>query len=507
MANPMSTAETISRWVTDRAAIRRVVDGLQNLMTGFGTARDKSTYARYADAPLLSVWDIETLLKDSPLARKVVTKIPQDALRGGFSVKRKGKNDSEYVEEARLLAERCNELQVTESLYRAAWLSRAFGGAGVVLSLLGAGGPSTELDDEDVGEAGLLALRSCDRQDFNPAHWRPDGSTDVWWWQPVSPGGGPQALQMTRLHTSRVVWFRGADTTDRARVRNQYWDLSVLQALFQTLVSYDGYWASLDAQVSDASQAVTHIQGFIEALASNTGDVAAALQKRFALMDMSRSNAKMLVLDAGDKDGNGREDFEVVERASLASMDKLTSVYLNRFAADAGYPVSVLFEQAAAGTNATGESDLTLHYNNVSAYQAAHLMRPATRLVRLVARDLGLADPDEWEVCFPQLYVPKPLDVASAEKMRVDSTIGLVTAGIIVEEEAALSLHEVAPSLRLAVDRTARERALKDALKEVADRTINEEPAPVAPAGTPGQASKASGRKTKAQPQKKPLGG
>lgn len=458
-------------WIKNSAIARRVNDALQNIMSGIGTSRDKSTWSRYIDAPILTVYDLEQLFKDSALARKVVVKIPQDALRAGFKVRRKkGTEKPTDKDDAKAIADRCNELGVTKALFKAACWGRLFGGGGIVLAVQGAGAPSSPLKHENI--TGITYLRVCDRQDFKPAYWAPDGSTERWYWERRSLGGGPVGIPLVELHTTRVLWFGGATTTDRARERNEYWDLSILQALFATLVSYDGYWASLDAQVGDASQAVFHLQGFIAALASNSGEAAELLAKRLRLMDQNRSNARALVMDAGDKDGNGREEFDVIERASLAAMDKLTGVFINRFACDAGYPVSILFEQAAAGTNATGESDLNLYYNSVDTFRNDVLTAPATTLVRDVARDLKIADPDDFEIYWPALFIPKPLDVATAEKMRIDAVLGLVGEGVVLEEEVAINLDIIAPSLGLEIDLESRKAALKAGLLEVKDRTV-----------------------------------
>jgi phage-related protein (TIGR01555 family) len=273
--------------------------------------------------------------------------------------------------------------------------------------------------------------------------------------------------------------------------KNSGWHHSVLDALKETLMSFDSFWSSIDSQIIDASQAVFHLSGFIDALASNSGETREALRKRLALMDLSRSSAKALVLDAGDEKGAGREDFTVIERGSLASMDKLVGTYLNRFAAAAGYPVSVLFGQSAAGTNATGESDLILHFQTVDVYREGALTRPAEKMVRLVARELGLEDPDEWCIEWPELWTPKPLDVASAEKMRIDASIGLVTSGIALAEEVALSLGRVAPSLGLVLDAESRLKALEGGLVEVEERTLGEEAAPEATGISSGRSTKA----------------
>lgn len=503
-----------SQWAIKKADELRVTDALVNLVTGLGTSRDKSMFTAYVDSPMLTVFDLETLWKDSALARKIVSKLPKDALRNGFTVRRRGSSVDDSDEEMCCLNHRLVELKVCKLLYQASVWGRLFGGAGIVMSLVGAGGPSTKLDLTRV--LGIDSLRVCDRQDFRPAYWGPDGSTERWWWQRVSKGGGPVGVPVMELHTSRVLWFGGAETTDRGRVRNEYWDHSVLQAVFKTLLSYDAYWASLDAQVMDASQAVFHLQGFIKALAESSSETGQALSKRLAIMDRGRSNSRALVLDAGDNEGKGREDFQVVERASLANMDKLTDRYTAKLATDTWYPVSVLFEQAASGTNATGESDLILYFNNVDVFRTNELQPQAEELVRLVAQELGITDCDELEIVWPELWKPKPLDIASAEKMKVDSAIGLIGAGAVLEEEVALSLDTLAPNMGLKVDRDARKEAMKAGLDEVMKRTVMDPSAgevaaqttvkkagmsmPMpgkAPAGGP--ANKASGRATKAK--------
>lgn len=504
------------KWITDSFIAKKMNDALANIMSGIGTSRDKSTWNRYVDAPILSVYDLETLWKDSALARKIISKIPQDALRAGFSVKRKPTTPAKAGEsdeatnnddvDAEAIAKRCNELGVTKALFKASCWGRLFGGGAIVLAVEGTGGPETELDPLLIRK--INYLRVCDRQDFRPAYWRPDGSTQRWFWQRRSVGGGPVGVPLVELDTTRALWFGGAVTTDRARERNEYWDLSILQAMFNTLVAYDGYWASLDAQVSDSSQAVFHLQGFISALASNSGETAEVLAKRLRLMDQNRSNSRALVMDAGDKDGNGREEFNVIERASLANMDKLSQMYLTRMSTDAGYPVTVLFETSASGSNATGENDMNQHYNNVGEFRNTVLHDPATYLVQAVARELGISAPEEWAVCWPELYIPKPLDVASAEKMRIDSVVGLVTAGIALEEEVAVSMDKIAPSLGLHLDKGARKDAMAAGLDDVRNRTLMDPSEgeiaaqtavkKAAPAGGPA-ASKSSGRATKAK--------
>jgi phage-related protein (TIGR01555 family) len=482
---------SISRWVTEKAASLRITDALVNIMTGLGTSRDKTAYSAYSDFTPLTPAELDTLFASSALARKAVMLLVDDALRKGFRVVREGAEPGEYRQEAAEIEERLKALGLRGALTDAAWKGRLFGAAGIVLGVRGAGPLTSELDPTKV--TAIEFVRADDRQNFTPAKYGPDGSVTVWNWTRTSVRGGHLAIPTVQIHDSRILWLYGAATTDRGMRTNGGWSHSVLDPLKETLIAYDSFWSSIDSQVVDASQAVFHLSGFIDALASNSGETGDALRKRLALMDISRSSAKALVLDAGDATGAGREDFQVIERGSLAAMDRLVSTYLNRFAAAAGYPVSVLFGQAAAGTNATGESDLILHFQAVDIYRESALTAPAEKMVRLVAQELGIADPEEWCIEWPELWTPKPLDVASAEKMRVDAAIGLVSSGVALAEEIALSLGRIAPSLGLVLDAESRLKALEGGLAEVEERTLEADPE------TPTASGVSSGRSVRAQ--------
>jgi hypothetical protein len=187
-------------------------------------------------------------------------------------------------------------------------------------------------------------------------------------------------------------------------------------------------------------------------------------------MDMMRSTVRAIMLEAGDEDGKGGEEFEVVERATLGTLDGVMQQYYVRLATAARMPLTVLLGMSPAGMDATGEADMILYYNTVDVYRQKTLGPRILRLVKLIARELGDEDPSGWEIQWPELARPKPLDVDTAEKMRIDSLVGLIGAQVLLPEEAALNLDSVAPKLGIKLDKESRHVALEAGLAEVEER-------------------------------------
>lgn len=496
-----------------KAKLHAANDAITNMVTGIGTSRDKTRGNFYFDAPPLDVYTLEALFANNDLAYTIVTKPVDDALRAWFGVEQHEPSKDED-ERARAIMGKLEELGAKDLMKDGATWGRLFGGGGVVLVVDGAGDPSMPLDDDKVTD--VVSLVAFDRQDMQAVRWYKNGQPQVYLWtRPPTYGGPVPAPQL--VHESRLLLFGGARTTNRRKAINYGWDLSILQRVYEVLKAYDAMWASVDNMFADASQAVFKMQGLIQSLAEADGEGTQDVQTRLAFMDMVRSSAKAIMLDAGNKaQGEEAESFEVVERSTLGTLDGVIQAYMIRLATAARMPLTVLLGMAPAGMDATGESDMVLYFNTIDIYRADDLEPNFLRLVRLCARAVGDAEPESWCIRWPELARPKPVDVATAEKMNVDAAVSLITSQALLPEEVALNLSRIAPSMNLRIDLEPRKTALEDGLAEVENREIGvgrleaeaeiktesavqvAESKPVAPA--PAQpAGKTSGRKTKAK--------
>lgn len=515
--------DPVARRALKKAELGAYMDAFRNEMTGLGTSRSKITYGEYVPEPLLDQVTLEALFKDNDLARKIVAKPVDDALREGFTLRRKNSTPADDADDAADLIKAYKKLMRDrlggDKLKRAAIQARLHGGGGLLLGARGGGALNKPLDDLDVVE--ITYFTAWDRTCMTATEWYPDGSPAMFHYSPKGLKRGAGKMQL--IHESRLIFFPGAVTTDTARAENEDWDHSVLQSVYQTLKSFDQMFASTDAMFADASQAIFKLQGLIKALAEADGEGEKEAATRLALLDMMRSSTRAIMLEAGSDEGDPEESYEVVERQTLGTLDKVIQQYYVRLAAAANMPLTVLLGMAPAGMDATGESDMVLYFNTIDVYRREALTPTITRIINILARTLEPRETededededeeleeDEWEVCWPELARPKPLDVSTSENMAITSIGSLVERQIVLPEEAALNLQKICPSLNLVIDLESRKKALKDALAEVEKREMSgpgkeeEPPAGKLPGGA-ARPAKQSERKTPSKQAKRQI--
>jgi phage-related protein (TIGR01555 family) len=447
------------------ARLVAVMDGLYNPVTGAGTSRSKGSHSTYVADLRLTDEVIENLFRDNDIARKIITKIVNAALGPGFTIRRADQTALDDMDAGAAILKKWRDLGGDEKFKRAACWARAFGGGGLIAAAVGSGSMSSPLDPESVED--VVLLEDWDKQALSPATYYPTGSVETWYYSPPA-GPGPDMRERIAIHESRLFRFTGPMTTNTERQRNQGWDNSCLQAPYNVIRSFDNMWGSIEDMWADASQRVFKLQGFAEGIMESTGDGEKDVFTRLQFTDLMSSMRRAIFLDAGTKE-EPAESFEVVERTAFGTLSDMTDRQANRLAAAADMPLTVLFGVSPNGMDATGESDLILWFNTVDEYRRTVLTPVLTKIIRLLAHVEKDSDPDSWVIEWPELQRPKPLDVSTAENMRVRTAVELVNVGAVEPEELSLSLSRMAPNLNLWVDTESRRKALKDALKLVAE--------------------------------------
>lgn len=344
-----------------------IADTLQNLFSGMGTGKDKSTHARWHFVPL-GADEIENAYEGDWLSKKLINIPPEDMTREW----RDWQTDSANIEKIEALEK---SLLIQQKVTRAMQLARLDGGAGL---LIGNGDldMSLPLDPTKGNLKYLHIVRRIDlkAEDLN----RDPGSID--YGTPTMWNFGTTQGNMLKIHPSRVIRLIGVPPIDPLRGTTDGWGNSIMQsvntALRNVALSTQGVASLIDELKID----VISVPNLSKQL--STPDGSDRVTERFAYANMMKSMYNMILL--GDNETWDRKEV------NFNAMPQIMQLYLQIASGAADIPVTRLLGQSPAGMNSTGESDSRNYYDMLKSRQTNELS-PALVLLDtiLLATALG----------------------------------------------------------------------------------------------------------------------
>ena len=404
------------------------LDGWQNVATGFGTGRDKTTAATFEIGDPLNDVTLSSLYSYDDLAGKVCDVYPKEEMRCGYKLS--GYSPNEMADALKYL--RRFELQQTITESRI-W-GNVYGGCAqwpiVDDGLL----PEEPLDLTKIKT--VFGIRVIDRRWLIPETWYFSGPKAGYpeLYRVVQPTQGGVMLIIGRIHETRLIKYPGARTEWQRKLSLLMWDESVLVKPYAALRAAGQVWQAIESLVSDANQGVFKIQHLFDLVTSDPtqGDDAAAfaqspsgkLLKRISFLDRTRSAGKSIVID---KD---QEDFER-KQTSFAGLPEISQAQWQRVAAATDIPVSRLIGEAPAGLNSTGDAETETFLAKVKANQT-QIVEPRLRaLLRIL-----FAAQDAPK--FTETVSSSPMTKGSNKiKVKTDATYGFANGVAQMQAQAA----------------------------------------------------------------------
>jgi len=486
------------------------VDSWINAMTGLGTLRDKLVYTQPVSGAKLGDGALESLFNDDDIARRICAKLPREAMRRGFRIELEGDDESEDADDiGRLMDDQLMLLGAIPKL-RDSWIwARLYGGGcGVFV-----GADDGQSPEQPLNEAGIrtIAFLNVVKRPLITIKTRYEDVTSPQFGEPelysvhvASTGLGPVVARASiDIHASRMILFDGAMTAQQTFQSPTGWQDSVLQNVYAALQQSATAWQSVAHLMTDASQGVLKIANLVDLIAAGGSE---ALRTRIQMMDMARSVARAILVDAE------KESFERVS-TSFAGLPEVMDKLMMRVAAAAEQPVTLLFGRSAAGMNATGESDIRGWYDTVSDAQTDVLKPRLERLLRLMfaAKDSPTNGrvPERWCVEFNPLWQPTDKELADTLKVKADTHVALVGAGIMTDAEAGIGLAQDFPTINVEHREELMEADLEEGLRPGEINAPTPEPDPNDPVANGGEGgSKGNGPKarTDAEQHRHPAG-
>lgn len=403
---------------------RPVGDGLENVVAGLGTDRDKRSYSVWSDPRILTRQELENMYRGSWLAKKIVNIPADDMTREWLHVM--FDDDSEESQFAIEQAEKRFALKrkVNEALR---W-SRLYGGALIIIGTKDKD-LAKPLDVKNIRKGDLRYLHVVDR-------WRVSGAASLNRDLESPNFGMPDSYVIAEstvlVHHTRVLRFNGSKLPYFAWLRNAMWDDSELQHVMDSLMNCDTTTQAIATMLFESNVDVVKSEGLSDVLARKDGE--AVLTKRFQVAALLKSFNRLLLLD-------GSESYEKKQN-SFANLDKVLEKFMIDVCGAADIPMTRLFGQSAAGLSATGDNDVRNYYDMVSAKQEAELRPQLEYLYEILVRSELGAMPDDFRFDFNSLWQLSETEQATVEKTRAERDQIYVNLGVVPEHLVARELKE-----------------------------------------------------------------
>lgn len=337
--------------------LRRLSDGLVNVVANLGTSRDKAAHTQYVNTAL----DANTLLamyRNSWLARKIVDIPAMDATRKW----RYWRAEADQISRIEALE---RTLAVQRNVGNAMIAARLYGGAAIYLNTddedqTAPLRPGTEIKSLLVLTRASLSAQEVVRDIYSAYFGKPEYYT-------------LNSDQPVRIHASRLVIFQGAQVpTDPAQDMTglQGWGDSVLQSTLDAIQQVDATMANIASLVFEAKIDVLKFDGFADLLSDDGGD-AIAIRRMTAQMAMKGVNGAVVI--------DSKDDYQQ-KTASFSGLPEVVTKFQDAAAGASGIPVTRLFGRAAAGLSGSGDGDERVYFDVINYIQSDQ-MGPAMALL------------------------------------------------------------------------------------------------------------------------------
>lgn len=402
-------------------------DGLQNVLIGMGTGRDKAQYTKTTATVFLAQEELENLYGEW-LPRRIVDIYADQATRKGFKVLFGG--DGVRAEEVQGIEQTIEDLYILEQLNLAAKNSRLYGGARLLLFIDDGRPAHMPVDKRNIRR--IEEIECLDRWQIAPVINEENlyDYSKATYYQIIS-GDLINEPTLTYIHKDRILRFDGDWLPYRIRQRNYGWGMSSLQTVYD---SFRHYWTGLNS----AATLLTEFDIFVHKVRGLAAMLAAgkesSIRDRLQVNDMSKSIYRGYAIDAE------KEELEFISRNFGGIGEILEKLRVDIIGASK-IPHTVLFGESPGGLGSTGRSEERDFAKTLADYQSTHFKRPMKKLMEYIMLSKeGPTNgelPESWRIAFNPLFELNEREMADV-RARVAAVDGrYIQLGVLTPKEVA----------------------------------------------------------------------
>ncbi len=402
-------------------------DGLQNVLIGMGTGRDKAQYTKTTATVFLAQEELENLYGEW-LPRRIVDIYADQATRKGFKVLFGG--EGVRAEEVQGIEQVIEDLYILEHLNLAAKNSRLYGGACLLLFIDDGRPAYMPVDKRHIRR--VEDIECLDRWQIAPVINEENlyDYSKATYYQIIS-GDLINQPQLSYIHRDRILRFDGDWLPYRIRQRNYGWGMSSLQTVYD---SFRHYWTGLNS----AATLLTEFDIFVHKVRGLAAMLAAgkesSIRDRLQVNDMSKSIYRGYAIDAE------KEELEFISRNFGGIGEILEKLRVDIIGASK-IPHTVLFGESPSGLGSTGRSEERDFAKMLADYQSVNFKRPMKKLLEYIMLSKEGPTkgelPESWRISFNPLFELNEREMADV-RARVAAVDGrYIQLGVLSPKEVA----------------------------------------------------------------------
>lgn len=436
----------------ESGGIRQYADSFFNLLTGFGTEKDRVTQNEVGFQAFEDQARLEELYRTDHYAAKIVDSLPNDSVRQGFVVGEGGEFDGEI-----------ERLGIVQKLCKTDRWARLYGGAALILGIEDGQDPDMPVDPKKV--TGISFAYVADRWSLTKIDQQND---------PKKPGFGmPERYRVTLrdmsfhggveqtgmgetmvdpgeaeyessgygsvVHVSRMVRMYGVELPTTIRAQQEFWGDSVLHRARKSLSNLSVTENAIGNTLQMFTQAIFRKKGLAAKVRSKKGRD--ELLSLFSIMNMSQSMLGMMIVDA---DG---EDFER-RSTNVTGMAELYDRLAQSAQSAAHQPASRFFGIIPGGLSTNDDAGERWWNDEVKAHQRLVYV-PALQYIATLLQIASGGGDDPVVVEPNPLTQPTEQEKAQTQKTKAETAAILIDRGVVgpedVDEDLNIEVPEVPP--------------------------------------------------------------
>lgn len=403
------------------------IDGLQNVFTGMGTNRDKTSRTTVQAVTFMNKEDLEGLYAHW-LMRRIVDLVANECTREGFEILFGGEGVNAQtlsgVEQA------IEDLEILQYFNEAAKTSRLYGGSTLVLYIDDGRPAEMPVDLDNIRS--VEGMECLDRHQIAPIIKEEslyDYSKATHY--EIISGDLIQQPNLTRIHKDRILRFDGVWMPYRVRQKNYGWGMSVLQSVYESFKHYYTGTSSIATLLTEFDIFVHKVRGLASMLAAGKeGQV----KTRLELNDMSKSIYRGYAIDAE------KEELAFVSRQFNGVSEILEKLRIDVIGAS-GVPHTLLFGQSPSGLGATGRSEERDFAKTCHHYQETHMRKQLHKLMTYVMLSKNGPtkgqQPDNWRIGWKPLFEMNERELADVRARVAAVDARYIQVGVLTPQEVA----------------------------------------------------------------------